>query len=152
MLRQKRERYPMFATLPDEVAYLKGARKLVYPSGPVCLFALKINDTVVATALCLIRDRWMTGLIFSHERGRWRSYAPGHLLMNMICEWCFENQLEIFDFGIGDELYKNDYCDLEIKLWEAKIPVNIKGVLAFYWRAAGDWRRAHRRRFSLAGS
>jgi CelD/BcsL family acetyltransferase involved in cellulose biosynthesis len=146
LIRQKRERYPMFLGLPDEVAFLKMARRLVYPAGPVCLFALKINDTVVATAFCLLREWWITGQIFGHERGSWRSYSLGHLLTNMICEWCFANGLQIFDFGIGDEPYKDDYCEITNRLWQAEIPANARGLMASQWRAAGDWRRARKRR------
>ena len=79
------------------------------------MFALKINDTVVATALCLLREGWLTGQLFAHERGSWRSYSLGHLLTNMICEWCFANRLQVFDFGIGDEPYKNNYCEITIR-------------------------------------
>jgi CelD/BcsL family acetyltransferase involved in cellulose biosynthesis len=146
LLRQKRERFPRFATLPDEIAYFRTARRLVFPAGPVCLFALKISDTIVATAFCLLRGRWMIGHMFSHDRGSWRFYAPGHLLMNMICEWCFANQVDTFDFGIGDEPYKDEYCEITNKLWKAAIPVSVRGVISSHWRAAGDWRRERSRR------
>lgn len=147
LLRQKRERYPMFATLPDEVAYFRMARRLVYPAGPVCLFALRINDTIVATAFCLLRENWIIGHVFSHERGSWQTYSPGHLLTNMVCEWCFANQVETFDFGIGDEPYKKDYCDIVMNLSKAEIPANVRGLVSSHWRAAGDWRRARRQHY-----
>ena len=139
----------MFLSLPDEVAYLKMARRLVYPAGPVCLFALKINDTIIATTFCLTRERRMIGQIISHEGGSWHTYSPGHLLANVTCEWCFANGLQMFDFGIGDESYKNDYCDIAIKLWQAEIPANVRGLIASHWHAAGDWRRERRRRSTV---
>ena len=152
LIRQKRERYPKFLSLPHQVACLKMARRLIYPAGPVCLFALKINDTVVATALCLLREGWLTGQLFAHERGSWRSYSLGHLLTNMICEWCFANRLQVFDFGIGDEPYKNNYCEITIRLWQAEIPANARGLIASHWRAAGDWRRERRLQSAIACS
>ena len=149
LVRQTRDRYPRALGLPDEVAYLEMARRLVYPAGPVCLFALKINDTIIATEFCLLREQWMIGQIISHEGGSWLTYAPGHLLNTMVCEWCFANGIQVLDFGIGDYPYKNDYCDVVIKLWQAELPANMRGRLASHWRAAGDWKRERRRRFAL---
>jgi len=148
LIRQKRDRYPMCLTLAEEVAYVKMARRRVYPSGPVCLFALKINDTIIATTFCLLIEQRLIAQFISDE-GSWRPYSPGHLILNMICEWCFANRLQLFDFGIGDEPYKNDYCDIAIRLWQAEIPANVRGLIASHWRAAGDWRRERRRRFAL---
>jgi CelD/BcsL family acetyltransferase involved in cellulose biosynthesis len=149
LIRQTRERYPRALSLPDEVAYLKLARRLIYPAGPVCLFALKINDTVVATEFCLLRERWMIGQLLSHEGGSWQTYAPGHLLNTMVCQWCFANGIQVLDFGIGDYPYKNEYCDVMIPLWRVELSGNMKGRWASHWRAAGDWRRERRVRFAL---
>jgi CelD/BcsL family acetyltransferase involved in cellulose biosynthesis len=143
LLRQKRERHPLFATVPDEAAYLKMARRLVYPAGPVCLFALKVDDTVIATEFCLLRERWIIGQLLSYEHS-WRTYAPGHLVNTMVCEWCFANGIQILDFGIGAYSYKKEYCDVIIKLWQAKLPANMKGRLASSWRATADWTRMWR--------
>jgi CelD/BcsL family acetyltransferase involved in cellulose biosynthesis len=88
------------------VRYLTGARRLIYPSGPVCVFALRINDVIVATVFGLLLDRWFIGLSFGYEGGDWRAYSLGHLLLNKVVEWCFEKEVSVFDFGIGDEAYK----------------------------------------------
>ncbi|MBV8102663.1 MAG: GNAT family N-acetyltransferase [Verrucomicrobia bacterium] len=148
LIRQTRERHPRALNLRDEVAYLRRARRLVYPAGPVCLFALKINDAVVATEFCLLREGWMIGQLLSHERGSWQTYAPGHLLNTMVCGWCFANGIEVLDFGIGDYPYKNEYCDVMIQLRRAELSGNMKGRLASRWRAAGNWKRERRRRFA----
>jgi CelD/BcsL family acetyltransferase involved in cellulose biosynthesis len=147
LIRQKRQRYPTCLTLPEEVAYMKIARRHLYPAGPVCLFALKVNDTVIAVTFCLLMERRLIAQFVSDEKS-WRPYSPGHLILNMICEWCFVNQLQILDFGIGDESYKNDYCDITIRLRRAEIPANVKGFIAYYWRAAGDWKRERRQRLA----
>jgi CelD/BcsL family acetyltransferase involved in cellulose biosynthesis/SAM-dependent methyltransferase len=149
LIRQTRQRYPRALSLPDEVAYLKAARRLIYPNGPVCLFALKVDDTVIATEFCLLRERWMIGQLLSHEAGSWQPYAPGHILNTMVCEWCFANGIEVLDFGIGDYPYKKEYCNAMIKLARAELPANMRGRLASYWRTAGDWRRERRQRFAL---
>jgi CelD/BcsL family acetyltransferase involved in cellulose biosynthesis len=112
------------------VRYLTGARRLVYPSGPVCVFALRINDVIVATVFGLLLERWFIGLGFGYEGGDWRAYSLGHLLLNKVVEWCFEKEVSVFDFGIGDEAYKSLYCDAVISLGEAKIPTTIRGRVA----------------------
>jgi CelD/BcsL family acetyltransferase involved in cellulose biosynthesis len=65
----------------------------------------------------------------SHEDGEWRQYAPGRLLNEWLMEWSLDNGLKFFDFGIGDEPYKFDYCDVHVPLRDAFRPISIKGKL-----------------------
>ena len=52
-----------------------------------------------------------------------------------IIEWNYRNGFEVIDFGIGDEGYKFDYCDVTLPLFRSSIPVNPVG--AAYLRALG---------------
>jgi CelD/BcsL family acetyltransferase involved in cellulose biosynthesis len=133
LIRQKRRRQfetggrGAYGEHSPRVRYLTGARRLIYPSGPICMFALRINDVIVATVFGLLLERWFIGESFGYEGGDWRAYSPGHLLLNKVVEWCFDKGVSVFDFGIGDEPYKNLYCDAVISLGEAKIPTTIRG-------------------------
>lgn len=53
----------------------------------------------------------------SYAEGTWMKYSPGRLLLFQLFEWCFDNGVKFFDFTIGDESYKKDWCDREIKLY-----------------------------------
>jgi CelD/BcsL family acetyltransferase involved in cellulose biosynthesis len=133
LIRQKKQRdleaHGGFDTLdlPGFRSYLKAARRLVYPSGPVALFALKVNDMIIAAHWGYVLDKRFSSLIPSFEGGDWYTYSPGFLLADRIFEWCFANSFSTFDYGIGDEAYKREYCADSSLLYRAEIPSTIKG-------------------------
>jgi CelD/BcsL family acetyltransferase involved in cellulose biosynthesis len=111
---------------PGVRSYFGKARDLLYPAGPVCAFALKLDDRVVAAQFdCIVGSR-LVGQICSFD-AEWRTYSPGRLLLERKMEWCFSNGIDVFDFGIGDESYKNFFCDSVIALNDAIIAGSAKG-------------------------
>ena len=65
---------------PGFRSYLSKARHLLYPSGPVCAFALKLDDRVIAAQFdCIVGSR-LNGLICSFD-AEWHTYSPGRLLL-----------------------------------------------------------------------
>ena len=48
----------------------------------------------------------------------WGKYSPGRLLLTDLMKWSIENGVRVFDFTIGSEEYKNDWCNTEISLFE----------------------------------
>lgn len=129
LIRQKRQRY--FKTWEKQGldrlgyrAYLTKAKRLLYPTGPVCLFALKVNETIIATAWGYVVGRRFYTVLQSFETG-WDSYSPGHVLFEELFKWCFAQGLGAFDLGVGDEKYKDEYCDIRIILREAVIPATV---------------------------
>jgi CelD/BcsL family acetyltransferase involved in cellulose biosynthesis len=116
--------------LPGFRSYLEAARRLVYPSGPVALFALRVDDTIVAAHWGYIVGSRFSSLIPSFEGGEWYNYSPGFLLAEKILEWCLAQGLNIFDYGWGDEAYKREYCNLSTLLYRAEIPSTIRGRIS----------------------
>jgi CelD/BcsL family acetyltransferase involved in cellulose biosynthesis len=114
---------------PGFHSYLIAARRLVYPSGPVALFGLKVNDTIIATHWGYVVGSRFSSLIPSFEGGDWYGYSPGFLLASKMLHWCLAKGVSIFDYGWGDEPYKREYCDLSTVLCRAEIPSSIRGRL-----------------------
>jgi CelD/BcsL family acetyltransferase involved in cellulose biosynthesis len=114
---------------PGFRSYLLAARRLVYPSGPVALFGLKVNDTIIAAHWGYIVGSRFSSLIPSFEGGEWYGYSPGFLLANRMLEWCLAKGLNIFDYGWGDEPYKREFCDDSTLLYRAEIPATIRGLI-----------------------
>lgn len=107
--------------------YLKAARNLIPPYGPVYLFALKMDETIIATHFgYVVGDRFHC-LMPSFEGGEWRAYSPGNILAERIFEWCVANGIRVFDYGVGDDQYKREYCDISTALYQAKIPSTFVG-------------------------
>jgi CelD/BcsL family acetyltransferase involved in cellulose biosynthesis len=42
-------------------------------------------------------------------------------------EWSVTQGLHAFDFGYGDEAYKDEYCDVSTPLYRMEIPSSAKG-------------------------
>jgi CelD/BcsL family acetyltransferase involved in cellulose biosynthesis len=56
--------------------------------------------------------------------------SPGELLFWLMIEQCCHDGVAIFDFGIGDQLYKRSWCSQETVQHDILIPVSWKGALA----------------------
>lgn len=117
--------------------YLNKARELVYPSGPVCVFTLKLDDRVIAANFCCLAGSRLIGQICSFDP-QWYEYSPGRLLFEKIFEWCFSNGVTFYDFGIGDETYKDSYCDVVFPLHDAVFSSSAKGIVSLLWRETID--------------
>ena len=65
----------------------------------------------------------------AYEEGNWGKYSPGRLLLEHLIEWSIQNKLKVFDFTIGGEHYKKDWCDTETPLFEILKPFTLKGKM-----------------------
>ena len=63
----------------------------------------------------------------TYEGGEWVRYSTGRLLLLELIKWSIENGLKYFDFTIGGEAYKKEWCDIEDNLYELINPVSFKG-------------------------
>jgi CelD/BcsL family acetyltransferase involved in cellulose biosynthesis len=97
-------------------------------AGIIHLSALKVEDTIVAVHWGYVVGSRFYALISAYEGGAWARFSPGRLLYEHFFEWSFAQGIEIFDFGIGDEDYKLEYCDVEIALHLLDIPVTLRGA------------------------
>jgi CelD/BcsL family acetyltransferase involved in cellulose biosynthesis len=75
-------------------------------------------------------NRRFNGQFTTFEAGVWRNYSIGLLLMNKVVEWAFHHGVETFDFGIGDDTYKQDFCELPVPLHYASFAGSAKGRAA----------------------
>lgn len=134
MVRMKRRRFADTAAhdvFADSAyhAYYAEATRLLGPTGAVRLSALLLDERILAADWGFVGGGRYFDLMPSYESGEWRSYAPGRLLTEWLTERCLEQGFALFDYGIGDESYKFDYCDTHISLWDAYLPVTATGAL-----------------------
>jgi len=122
---------------PGYREYLSKARELVYPCGPVCVFTLKLDDKIIAANFCCVAGSRLIGQICSFDP-EWYEYSPGRLLFEKIFEWCFSHGIAFYDFGIGNETYKDSYCDVVIPLRDAVMAASAKGIASLLWRDTID--------------
>ncbi len=47
----------------------------------------------------------------------YNNYKPGKILILNIIDWCIKNKVKIFDFGLGDEKYKENFSNQSLALY-----------------------------------
>jgi CelD/BcsL family acetyltransferase involved in cellulose biosynthesis len=134
MMTMKRRRfietvgYDLF-TQPGYADFYRQATERLGESGPVQLSALLLNERILATHWGYVTGDRFYHLMPAHEAGAWRPFAPGRLLNEFLIEWATTQGLRHFDFCLGNEPYKFDYCDQHVALADAVIPVTPRGRL-----------------------
>jgi CelD/BcsL family acetyltransferase involved in cellulose biosynthesis len=134
MIDQKRRRYEetnvadMFADNLFREFYHRVAEKMV-PNGNIHLSALKVGDTFLAIHLGLVSKQRFYYLMPTFEGGAWRKFSAGRLLMEYLIEWCIQNEIRTFDFTIGAESYKQDWCNQSMDIYEYLQAKSAKGIL-----------------------
>lgn len=88
------------------------------PLGFVHLSALMLDDRIIATHWGLVYKKRFYHLYPTYEQSELTKFAPGGLLMWHLFEWCIANGVEVYDFTIGDEPYKDQWCDQELNLYD----------------------------------
>jgi CelD/BcsL family acetyltransferase involved in cellulose biosynthesis len=132
MMIQKSQRYQdtgvtdMLAIKEHRDFYL-GLPKQNFSNFQLHCSALMVDENMVATHVGLVSEKCFFYLMPAHQSGDWHRYSPGRLLLENLLEWAYEHKISIFDFTVGAEQYKKEWCDVEMKLFEYLQPLNYKG-------------------------
>jgi CelD/BcsL family acetyltransferase involved in cellulose biosynthesis len=89
--------------------------------------ALNVGDVTVATHVGFVAKDTFYYLMPTYEGGEWGKYSPGRLLLLELIKWSINNGLKYFDFTVGGEAYKKNWCNIEAELYETINPVGIRG-------------------------
>jgi CelD/BcsL family acetyltransferase involved in cellulose biosynthesis len=143
MIQQKQQRYlEMGITnqFKDEEAkyFYKLATKKLWMDGDIHVAALKIGEEVIATHWGARSQGHFYYLMPTHAGGDWAKYSPGKVLLQYLVEWACINQDVTFDFTVGAESYKADWCDSSMPLYRYEIPITLKGRIFSHALALRD--------------
>jgi CelD/BcsL family acetyltransferase involved in cellulose biosynthesis len=123
MIEQKRKRCHSMG-IPDIFSsqaiqgFYRNLSEKLGDGGRVHFSILRQGDNILAAHWgATYRDRfyYLMPTFTSEELG---VYSPGRLLLENLVEWSIQSKLKIFDFTIGGEEYKKDWCDQEMPLFE----------------------------------
>jgi CelD/BcsL family acetyltransferase involved in cellulose biosynthesis len=104
---------------------------------------LTVGMTAAAANLGLLFRGRYYHLLASHDDGELSRFGPGIVHLHSLLQHAIETGCREFDFTIGDERYKQDWCDTEIKLYDYIASGNVWG-----WPTAATTRVAlHAKRF-----
>jgi CelD/BcsL family acetyltransferase involved in cellulose biosynthesis len=90
---------------------------------------LTLNDSTIATHWGIVFRKRFYYLMPSFEAGEISKYSGGRLLLEELIKWAIDNGCTTFDFTIGGEAYKKDWCESHMEINRSLIPLTRKGVL-----------------------
>ena len=93
---------------------------------------LKINNEIVAANIGIIENRrfyYLVPVVFSDK---YSSFSPGKQLIYKLINWSKNNQVDSFDFGIGDEIYKKYWSNHSTRIFRHIDYKGIKGLIFYF--------------------
>src|SRR5450631_3004710 len=117
---------------------------------PIELYALSVNDIIVATMGGIVGGGRFCAMFNSIIRGPYATESPGEQLIVHLVRACCERGLETFDLGIGEAHYKTLFCGDAEPLFDSYLPLNPAGhLLAAGFASAASFKRAIKQHKSL---
>lgn len=96
----------------------------------VKLFAITLSGDPIAIAYCAIHRDEFHGIFLCYMENEVTRLGPGTVLLHEIFEWCFKNGIRTFDFSVGDQSYKDHWCETSYPLYRSFWPVTPLGMLS----------------------
>jgi CelD/BcsL family acetyltransferase involved in cellulose biosynthesis len=93
----------------------------------VMVSTLAVDDEIVAAHWGVVAGKRFYWLVPVYDEA-WRTFSPGLHLMQALMEWCFGNGIEVFDFTVGDEDYKETWCDTLMPLYHTLSLAGARGL------------------------
>ncbi len=90
---------------------------------------LDVGATAAAVNLALIYHDRYYHLLASYSDCDLSRFGPGAAHLHDLMHYAIDRGCSIFDFTIGDERYKRDWCDIELRLYDVIAPVTWRGAL-----------------------
>jgi len=90
---------------------------------------LDVGATAAAVNLGLTYRDCYYHLLASYDDGELSRFGPGAAHLHDLLQQAIERGFKVFDFTIGDERYKRDWCDTEIKLYDYISAATWRGAL-----------------------
>ncbi len=123
MIHQKRRRYQetgVVDLLADENyrGFYRQMGREHRAGGLVHICALYVDDLIVATHWGMVLGDRFYFLMPAYEDGEWKQYSVGRLLLEEMLQWCVQQGIAVFDFTLGDESYKMEWCDQHMDLYQ----------------------------------
>ena len=99
---------------------------------------LDVGTTAAAVNLALTYRGCYYHLLASYDDGELSRFGPGAAHLHDLLHYAIDHGFKVFDFTIGDERYKRDWCDTELKLYDYIAPATWRGALVATPMLAGQ--------------
>jgi CelD/BcsL family acetyltransferase involved in cellulose biosynthesis len=100
-----------------------------YPNGPCHVSAIEFRGEIVAVNWGLVRgNRYYYVMHAFAARSAAARFSPGRLLMYHLMQWCIARGIDVFDFTIGDEDFKEQWCESTLPLCDSVAALTLRGT------------------------
>jgi CelD/BcsL family acetyltransferase involved in cellulose biosynthesis len=97
---------------------------------------VEIGTTCAAANFAIVFGDCYYHILSSYCDGRLAHYGPGALHLRELMAHAIGRGLRRFDFTIGDERYKSEWCDQHLRLYDYSAAATWRGWPASAWSAA----------------
>jgi CelD/BcsL family acetyltransferase involved in cellulose biosynthesis len=116
LVRQKSAQFarlgvPDLFARPGYVEFLRAFAGGPEASGLVHISELRVGSQVAAVNFALTLGHRYYHVLSSYADGELARFGPGAIHLHELLRYAIENEFTIFDFTVGDERYKLDWCD-----------------------------------------
>lgn len=141
LIRQKRESYGRLQAQDIflRAGYLEFFKAIsVQPAltGIVHVSRLDVGEQPVATGFGLCFKSRYYLVLSSYEANQLALYSPGRAHLCDMLRWAIARRCKLFDFTIGDEPYKREWSDIELRLFDLLEGATLIGRLSSAGRTA----------------
>ena len=92
---------------------------------------LKLNGEFIATHWGVVSKKCYYYLVPSMAEGEVKKFSPGKLLLSLLIRWSISKKIELFDFGLGEEIYKKSWSNKTSNIYNYIKLNRLKGIF-FY--------------------
>jgi CelD/BcsL family acetyltransferase involved in cellulose biosynthesis len=111
-------------------------------AGFVHVGRMSVGPTVAATSFGLVHRDCYCLMLSSYDDGELARFGPGRAYLHELMRRAIGRGLAYFDFTVGDESYKREWSDVELRLYDHTAPATLRGLPVA--AAMAGYRRAKR--------
>ncbi len=100
--------------------------------GSTHISALQLGRNVVAANLGFILNKRYYHFLMAYDHGEVSKFGPGAAHLRELLQFAIRSGAKTFDFTIGDEAYKKDWCDQEMQLYDQRTSQTFRGQVALF--------------------
>jgi CelD/BcsL family acetyltransferase involved in cellulose biosynthesis len=99
-------------------------------AGMIHVCRLEVGGVIAATSLGLRFNGCYYLILSSYQDGELSRYGTGRVHLRELLRTAIERGFTLFDFTVGDEAYKSEWCDVELRLYDLLAARSLTGMVA----------------------
>jgi CelD/BcsL family acetyltransferase involved in cellulose biosynthesis len=127
---------------PGHLAFYRSVAIDPAMAGIIHVARLEVGGVVAATSLGLRFNGCYYLILSSYRDGELSRYGTGRIHLRELLRTAIERDFAVFDFTVGDESYKREWCDVELRLLDLLAARSLVGAATV--SAISTYRRTKR--------